>query len=148
MKQSTTLLLVEDNDVEELIARRAISRSEIGCQVQVAKDGVEACKILFDSDQPLPWLVLLDLNLPRMDGFEVLEKIRSFEATKRLPVVVFSTSDDEFDVRRSFELHANSYVQKAIDPQEYESRLKLLLYYWMAVNRSVEESRCLAHAGR
>lgn len=133
-----TVLLVEDNELEAMVAERAIFRADVGCNVQVARDGVEACNYLFESNNPAPFLVLLDLKMPRVDGFEVLERIRASESTKRLPVVVFSTSDEEQDVHKSFDMHANSFVQKALDPETYETRLRLVLYYWMAVNYSAE----------
>ena len=80
-------------------------------------------------------LILLDLHLPKLNGFEVLQRIRGREETKWLPVVVFSNSGQDEDVRMSCDLHANSYVQKDIDIDAYESRLKLLLYYWFGVHR-------------
>ena len=91
--------------------------------------------MLFDSNDPAPSLILLDLHLPKLNGFEVLQRIRGREETKWLPVVVFSNSGQDEDVRMSCDLHANSYVQKDIDIDAYESRLKLLLYYWFGVHR-------------
>jgi len=131
-----TVLLVEDDANEERLARSAITKSEIDCDVQVARDGVEACHILFDSGDPAPALILLELDIPRLNGFEVLTRIRDRENTKRLPVIIFSSSGEQPEVDRSFDLHANSYVQKHSDLESYETRLKLLLYYWIAVNHN------------
>jgi len=131
-----TVLLVENDPTEEMLARKAITNSEIDCSVQVARDGVEACHILFDSGDPSPDLILLELDLPKLHGFEVLTRIRGRENTKRLPVIVFSSSRTRPDVDKSFDLHANSFVWKDPDPESYETRLKLLLYYWIAVNKN------------
>jgi two-component system, response regulator len=135
MSPRKSLLLVEDDANEEMIALYAIKKADIGCDVRVARDGVEACHILFESDDPAPSLVLLDVHLPKLNGFEVLQRIRGREETKRLPVVMFSNSGQAEDVSMSCDLHANSYVQKDIDIEAYETRLKLLLYYWFGVHR-------------
>ena len=136
MNSTSTILLVEDNEAEELLACRAISHTDVGCKVHVCRDGAEACAFLFDGADKPPAIVLLDLNLPKIGGFEVLRRIRSLDRTKRLPVVILSSSDDKDDVDMCFDLHANSYVHKDVDAACYESSLKLLVYYWMAVNRS------------
>jgi len=136
METRPTVLLVENDPIEEMLARRAIEKSEIDCDVRVARDGCEACHILFDSGDPAPALILLELNIPKLNGFEVLSRIRGREDTKRLPVIIFSSSGEQLEVDKSFDLHANSYVQKHLDPEIYETRLKLLLYYWMAVNQN------------
>jgi CheY-like chemotaxis protein len=137
MLKRPNVLLIEGNEAEEKLAQQAIANSQIGCDVRVARDGVEACRILFESDDPAPTLVLLELDSPNIDGFDLIAKIREQEKTKRLPVIVYSASGNEADVKRCLDLHANSFVQKDDDPECYETRLKLLLYYWIAVNRNV-----------
>ncbi len=136
MEIRPNVFLVESNETDEMLARRAIAHSGIHCDVRVARDGAEACEALFGGANPAPSLILLALNMPIMDGFEVLTRIRANENTKRLPVVVFSNSDNQIDVDRCFDLHASSYVQKDKDLDCYETRLKLVLYYWIAVNRN------------
>jgi two-component system response regulator len=137
MEFRTSVLLIEGDEKEEAIAIRAIANSGVNCTVRVARNATEGCRILFESGEPLPKLVLLDLRLPEYDGFEVLTQIRNHEATKRLPVIMLCTSCEESDVIRAFDLHANSFVEKDKDLECYETRLKLLLYYWIAVNRNV-----------
>ena len=130
------VLLVEGNESEELLARSAITNSEIDCEVRVARDGIEASHSLFDSGVPAPTLILLELDLPKLNGFELLARIRDHAETKRIPVIIFSTSGDQREVDRCFDLHANSYVIKDKDLDCYLTRLKLVLYYWIAVNRN------------
>jgi len=136
MELRPTVLLVEGDAADELRARKAITNSEIDCDVRIARDGLEACKMLFSEDASVPTLVLLALELPKLNGFEVLIRIRSCAETGRLPVIVFSSSGKKADVGKCFDLHANSYVQKNKDAELNETRLKLLLYYWIAVNQN------------
>jgi len=136
MKSRPIVLLVEGDENEELLARQAITNSEIDCDVQVARSEAEVCKMLFESGNPPPTLILIDLDAHGLNGFRVLTLIRDHELTKRLPVVVLSESGNQADVSRSFDLHVNSYVQKDDDLDFYETRLKLLLYYWFAVNKN------------
>ena len=131
------VLLVEPNEIEENRARQAITQSGVACTVWVARDGVEACNRLFDKSESLPDIVLLELNLPKLDGFEVLRQIRANERTRRIPVIVLTQSGEVADVDRCFDLYANSYVQKDKDLEIFETRLRLLLYYWIAVNKNV-----------
>ena len=136
MEHHPKLLLVEGNEIQEAKARQAITNSEIDCELRVAHDGCEACEILFNGHESVPTLIMLGLDLPKLNGFEVLARIRSCDETKRVPVVIFSASGEKADVERAFDLHANSYVHKDQDLDCYETRVKLLLYYWIAVNRN------------
>jgi two-component system response regulator len=131
------IFLVEGNETEEVLTRQAITNSGMDCDVRVARDGVEACTILFESHEPPPTLILLDLNISKLSGFDVLTRIRAEEKTKRLPVIVFSATAEPSVIYKSFDLHANSFVQKDEDLECFETRLKLLLYYWIAVNKNV-----------
>jgi two-component system, response regulator len=129
-----SILLVEDNETDAMLSLRAIRQSHVRCEVVHAEDGSEACKHLFENPHYSPSLILLDLKLPKVNGFEVLERVRGTERTKRLPVVIFSSSAAETDLKRAFDLHANSYVQKNVDPDLYEKQLGVVLHYWSSVN--------------
>jgi DNA-binding response OmpR family regulator len=134
MESGPSILLVEDNAFDEGTARRAIARAGIDCPVRIARDGAEACSELFDSSEPAPTLVLLDLTLPKVSGFEILQRMRDTDGTRRIPVVVLSGTDNERDVARSYDLAANSFLHKDNDLEVFNSRLKLVVFYWMAVN--------------
>lgn len=134
-----TVLLVEDDPNDELLTCRALRAGNILNQVVVAHDGVEAVEYLFGTPghelPPLPELVLLDLKLPRLHGLEVLRRIRSEERTRRLPVVILTSSGEERDVVESYDLGANSYVQKPVDFQHFLEATTQLGLYWLVVNR-------------
>ena len=135
------ILLVEDNPRDEALTLRALKKSNIVNQVIVAHDGVEAMEYLFGTGQyagrdmaVMPQLVLLDLKLPKVDGLQVLREIRAVEHTKRLPVVVFTSSSEEEDVIKSYELGANSYVRKPVDFEHFLEATKQLGLYWLVLN--------------
>jgi CheY-like chemotaxis protein len=109
------ILLVEDDPGDVVLIRDAFDHNKVRNELRVASDGVYALEQLRDPEQSLPDLVLLDLNLPRMDGRELLEKIREDPRLTRIPVVVLTTSEAEADILRSYELHANAYVTKPVD---------------------------------
>jgi two-component system response regulator len=92
--------------------------------------------VLFANGRPPPFIILMELDLPKLSGFDVLARIRENEDTKRLPVVIFTDSTNQSDADRCYDLCANSYVQKDKDLDRFDTRLKLVLYYWMAVNRN------------
>jgi CheY-like chemotaxis protein len=136
------ILLVEDNPRDEELALLALEESRLANEVVVARDGVEALEYLFGSDaqansgfRDLPQLVLLDLKLPKVDGLEVLERIRGDIRTAWLPVVILTSSDEDDDLIRSYELHANSYIRKPVDFEQFLSSVKQLGLYWMVLNR-------------
>ncbi len=110
-----TILLVEDDPGDVVLVREAFEHNKVRNELRVASDGVYALEQLNDPERPLPDLILLDLNLPRMDGRELLAKIREDPRLTRIPVVVLTTSDAEADILRSYELHANAYVTKPVD---------------------------------
>src|SRR6266446_3303054 len=134
------ILLVEDNPRDEALTLRALKKSNIVNDVIVARDGVEALDYLFGTgkhaDDPpvMPQLVLLDLKLPKVDGLEVLRKIRENDTTKRLPVVVFTSSSEEEDMVKSYELGANSYVRKPVEFEQFLEATKQLGLYWLVLN--------------
>lgn len=129
------ILLVEDNRDDELLTVRALRASRIRNRLVVARDGVEAIERLSDPLTPLPQLVLLDLKLPRVDGFEVLRRIRSEDRTRLLPVVVLTASDETSDIRRSYELGANSYIRKPVDFDQFVRAVRELGMYWLIINQ-------------
>ncbi|WP_416675996.1 response regulator [Egbenema bharatensis] len=135
------ILLVEDNPDDEALAIRALKRHHIGNEIVVAHDGVEAIDYLFGTGMYAgrdvnhkPTVVLLDLKLPRVDGFEVLRRIREHEATRLLPVVVLTTSNEEQDLLNSYSLGCNSYIRKPVDFLQFSEAIRQLGMYWLLMN--------------
>ena len=133
MSATKLILLVEDNIDDEELTLRALKKSAVPNQVMVARDGAEAVSCLFDKDVQ-PQVVLLDLNLPKLDGLEVLRRIRSHESTKHLPVVVLTSSKEDKDIARSYQLGANSYVRKPVDFKQFIDTVNTLSLYWLSMN--------------
>lgn len=133
------ILLVEDNADDEKLILMSLRKSKITNEVVVARDGQEALDYLLGSkDKPeplMPTVVLLDLHLPKVDGLEVLQRIRAAERTKRLPVVVLTSSDEESDRLKSYSLGANSYVCKPVDFVDFAAAVRELGLYWLLLNR-------------
>ena len=133
-----TILLVEDNPDDVALTLRALKMNHILNRVIVARDGSEVLDFLFGSgDAPpidLPELILLDINMPKISGLEVLERIRANERTRLLPVVVLTTSDEDRDRIDSYRLGANSYISKPVEFVEFSKVVKQLGIYWLAVN--------------
>lgn len=137
------ILLVEDNPDDEALAIRALKRHHIGNEIAIAHDGVEALDYLFGTgmyaqrDVSLkPTVVLLDLKLPRVDGLEVLRRLRENESTKLLPVVVLTTSSEEQDLLASYSLGCNSYIRKPVDFIQFSEAIRQLGMYWLLMNES------------
>jgi len=135
------ILLVEDNPDDEALTLRALKKNNILNEVVVAHDGVEALDYLFGTGthagrnpSHLPQVVLLDLKLPKVDGLEVLRRIRADERTKLLPVVVLTSSKEEQDLLKSYSLHANSYVRKPVDFTQFTEAVRQLGLYWLILN--------------
>lgn len=135
------ILLVEDNPDDEALAIRALKRHHISNEIVVAHDGVEALDYLFATgiyagrDIGIkPTVVLLDLKLPRVDGLEVLRRLRSDERTKLLPVVVLTTSNEEQDMLNSYSLGCNSYIRKPVDFLQFSEAIRQLGMYWLLMN--------------
>lgn len=141
--KSSTILLVEDNPDDELLTLRALKKNNIMNEVVVAHDGVEALDYLLgrgphagrDVSQ-VPQVMLLDLNLPRKSGLEVLEEIRADERTKYLAVVVLTSSREEEDLLRSYTLGANAYVRKPVDFAQFTDAVKTLGLFWLLLNEA------------
>jgi CheY-like chemotaxis protein len=136
MNDKPLILLVEDNPNDELLALRALKQSTVQCSVAVAHDGIEALEFLFDVANPIPELVLLDLKLPRMRGLEVLKRIRAEERTRRVPVVLFTSSNQPSDILNCFDSGANSFVRKPMDFNEYLECLAKVAEYWLMIHQS------------
>ena len=134
MDNLPVILVVEDNEDDQRLVMRALSKGKTGCKVEIAEDGLAAVQYLFDPESVRPRLVLLDLKLPKLNGLEVLTRIRSDERTKRLPVVIHTSSSEESDLVNCFDNGANSFVHKVVDYDQYIYRLVTLAEYWIQVN--------------
>jgi two-component system response regulator len=137
------ILLVEDNPDDELLAIRALKKNNISNKVVVARDGVEALDYLFGTGahagrdmSEMPQIILLDLKLPKIDGLEVLRRLRSDERTKLLPVVVLTSSREEQDLTESYSLGANSYIRKPVNFAQFTEAIRQLGLYWLVLNES------------
>jgi CheY-like chemotaxis protein len=136
-----TILLVEDNPDDEALAIRALKRHHISNKIVVAHDGVEALDYLFGKGihagrdiSVKPTVILLDLKLPRIDGLEVLRRLREDDRTKLLPVVVLTTSSEEQDMLDSYSLGCNSYIRKPVDFLQFSEAIRQLGMYWLLMN--------------
>ena len=141
MHARKTILLVEDNPDDEALTLRALRKNKVMNEVVVAHDGVEALDYLFAregyagrdaADQPT--LILLDLKLPRLDGLEVLRQIRAGERTRRLPVVILTSSVEQRDITGGYDLGANSYISKPVDFDQFLEAVRQLGAYWLVLN--------------
>ena len=143
-----TILLVEDNPSDVGLTRRALEKSHIANELVVAEDGQEALDYLFGGGQftgpkmnELPALILLDLKLPRVDGLQVLRRIRADERTSRLAVVILTTSSEEQDIAQSYDLGANSYIRKPVDFKQFVEAVQHLGLYWLVMNEPAPPKR-------
>lgn len=146
--EKKTILLIEDNPDDEALMTRALSKNKIANEIVIARDGIEALEYLFAtgkfegrSTNEQPQIILLDLKLPKMDGIEVLRRIRSDERTKHIPVVVLTTSIEQRDIVESYQFGANSYVQKPIDFTEFMEATRQLGTYWLLLNQTVLQNK-------
>jgi len=136
------ILIVDDSPDDVTLTLRALRKNNITNAVDIAADGEEALRRLFPPDEPgagqpgaLPALILLDLNMPKVNGLEVLRTIRSHPRTRYLPVVVLTTSTEERDIVNTYDLGANSFVRKPVAFDEFLEAVRLLGMYWLLVNR-------------
>jgi len=142
------ILLVEDNPDDVELTIRALKKNNIGNKLVVAKDGVEALDYLFGTGvyakrdvQELPVVVLLDLKLPKIDGLDVLKRIRQNPLTRLLPVVILTSSAEERDKFEGYKLGANSYVRKPVDFTQFTEAIKTLGLYWLIWNEPVSVAK-------
>ena|SRR5688572_16254740 len=135
------ILLIEDNESDELLTVRALQKAQVANEIVVVRDGEEALAYLFgtgayagrDTSQ-LPTVTLLDLNLPKIGGLDVLRRVRADERTRHLPVVVLTSSGEDRDVVQCYQLGANAYVRKPVDFNEFAQATKALGLFWLLVN--------------
>ncbi len=134
------ILLVEDNPDDVVLIQRALKKSNIVNEIVIARDGAEALDCLFGTgtyegrDAVQPSVVVLDIKLPKIDGLEVLQRIRADERTKRLPVVILTSSDEQRDIVRGYDLGVNSYVRKPVEFGEFSEAVTQLGLYWLLLN--------------
>ena len=149
--QDKVILLVEDNSDDEALTLRALKKNNIRNEVVVARDGAEALDYLFGTGaytnrdlSVMPQIVLLDLKLPKVDGFEVLNRVRSEEITKFLPVVILTTSNEDQDRIRGYGLGANSFVRKPVEFDKFIEAVRQLGLYWLILNEAAPVPRRVA----
>ncbi len=135
------ILLVEDNPDDEALTLRALRRNHIANEIVVVRDGVEALDYFAGTGRfadrdlsEVPELILLDLKLPRIDGLEVLKRLRQNDQTRLLPIVVLTTSDEEKDRVQSYQLHANSFIRKPVDFNQFADAIRQIGLYWLVLN--------------
>lgn len=134
---SRSILLVDDDLDDVELTKRAFARSHVPNEIEVARDGSAALDRLLGPDAgPLPALVLLDLNLPRVDGLEVLGQLRADERTRLLPIVILTSSREERDLVEGYRLGANSYVRKPVDYAAFQDMVRQIGTYWLVLNES------------
>jgi two-component system, response regulator len=133
------ILLVEDNPNDMELALHALKRHHLSNRIRVARDGEEALTFLFGGDGDgmphRPRVILLDLKLPKIDGIEVLRQIKSHEATRKIPVVVLTSSREERDIVNSYDLGVNSYIVKPVDFEQFTEAVRQLGLYWALLNQ-------------
>jgi CheY-like chemotaxis protein len=142
------LLLVEDNPDDEVLTLRAFAKNKISNEVVVARDGVEALDYLFGTGVYVgrdtriqPQVILLDLKLPKVDGLEVLRRLRADDRTASLPVVILTSSREEQDLIQSYRLGANSYIRKPVDFLQFIDAVRQLGLYWLVLNEAPPHDR-------
>ena len=139
-----TVLLVEDNPDDEALTLRAFKKNNIFNEVTVARDGQEALDYFFGegaSERPAPTVVLLDLKLPRIDGLEVLRRIRADPRTRLQPIVILTSSKEEQDIVSGYSLGANSYIRKPVDFSQFMEAIRQIGLYWLVLNELAVQKR-------
>jgi CheY-like chemotaxis protein len=133
---TTTILMIEDNSADADMIKRILRKSDPNVKIDMAKDGEEALEFIkaWENGTPVPLVILLDLKLPKVDGLEVLTALKTHEKFKVLPVVVLTSSNELRDIRRAYEIGANSYILKAIDFDQFSQAVTMIYRYWCALN--------------
>lgn len=151
-KAPPSVLLVEDNPDDEELTIRGLKRANLANQVDVARDGQEAIDYLFGTEEqapmPVPVVVLLDLKLPRVGGLDVLKRIRTETRTRRVPVVILSSSTEDSDLIDEYDLGANSYVCKPIEFEAFATAIAQLGVYWLMINQPAPPAKDSASADK
>ena len=133
------ILLVEDNPVDVMITKKAFSAGRVSNNLHVAEDGEEAMDFLYKrgkySSAPSPEIILLDLNLPKKDGREILAEVKADPSLRRIPIVILTTSQDKEDIWRSYNLQANCFITKPVDMEQFTKALECLGEFWFSVVR-------------
>ena len=146
MNREVEILLVEDNPNDVELTLHAFRKNNLSNRIQVARDGAEAIEFLFGTDgqgqaaNATPKVVLLDLKLPKVDGLEVLRRIKSEPRTRTIPVVVLTSSKEERDIVESYKLGVNSYIVKPVDFEQFTDAVRNLGLYWLLLNQPAPES--------
>ena len=135
MQPNLEILLVEDNPNDVELALHAFRANRLANDIRVARDGAEAIHLLFDAAAPLrPKVILLDLKLPKVDGLDVLRRLKADPSTRMIPVVVLTASQEERDVVETYNLGVNSYIVKPIDFDQFTEAVRQLGLYWLLLN--------------
>jgi len=136
------ILLVEDNPDDRELTLRALKKHNLANDVRIARDGAEALDLIFgggDSGPVVPRLILLDLRLPKVDGTEVLQRLKAEERTKTIPVVVLTSSGEDRDLLESYKLGVNSYIQKPVDFEKFMKAVSEIGTYWLLLNKQPQD---------
>jgi len=141
-KEKKIILLVEDNPDDEALTMRVLNKYRVGNEIVVVRDGAEALDFVFAQGAfagramfPLPQVILLDLQLPKIDGLEVLRRLRADERTRVLPVVILTSSNEERDIVEGYKIGANSYIRKPVDFMQFTESIRQLALYWLVLNK-------------
>ncbi len=141
--EAVEILLVEDNPNDVELALHALKKNKVSNRIQVVRDGEEALDFIFGKDtssggpsEQRPKMVLLDLKLPKVDGLEVLRRLKGDPATRSIPVIILTSSREEQDIVKSYDLGVNSYIVKPVDFQQFNEAIRQLGLYWMVVNQA------------
>ena len=130
MRNRKPILLVEDDQVDAMIIKRAMNNIKISNYLIIRENGEEAMEYLNDITNEQPAIILLDLNMPKMNGFEFLEAAKSDDAIKNIPVIILTTSNEKFDRIRSFRLGAAGYIVKSVDYRQFVEDIRIIDHYW------------------
>ena len=133
--ETIDILLVEDNPNDAELAQRALRKANLGARLAIARDGAEALEYLFNN-RPRPKVIFLDLKLPKIDGVEVLRRVRSDDRARSIPVVVLTSSQEEKDISECYRLGVNSYVVKPVEFDKFYKAIGELAAYWLVLNKS------------
>lgn len=132
--EQQVVILVEDSPDDEFLSVRAVRRSGVDCSVVVLRDGAEALAFLLNAPHGPPDLIVLDFNLPGLNGLEILRGLRGSEHTRRIPVVILSSTNEGSALSDCYQSGANSCVQKPVDPVLYQERVQMIVRYWLTIN--------------